>query len=119
LNGCAEELISRTTAAAATTTTATATTTVTTATATTAAAGTFLARARLINRQRPSFPILAIQALDRGFGALLSIHCHESEAAGTAGISIHYHMDLVDRSVWRKHVPKVVFSHVEGKVPDI
>src|SRR5439155_10285080 len=102
-------------AASVATTTATAAAAVTT----TAARRTLFARASLIHGQGAAFPILAIQRLDGGLGAFLGVHGNESEAPGPAGFSIHHDIDLIYRTVLRKHVPEVVFGHVKREVLNI
>jgi hypothetical protein len=93
----------------------------TVAAATTAAAAsrTFLARTSLVDRQRPAFPILAIQAQDGGFGPFLGVHGGEGEAARATGVFIHNDVDFVHRAVLSQHVPQIVFGDVKGEVPDV
>jgi len=81
--------------------------------------GTVFTRTSLIHGQGTTFPILAIQAQDGGFGPLLGVHGGEGETARAAGGFIHDDVDFIHRAVLSQHVPEIVFGDVKGKVPNV
>src|ERR1039458_9160124 len=105
-----------TAAATAATAAATAVTAATAAAAT--ATGALFARPGDVNRQGASAQLFAIQCVDGLLRLLRRAHGDESEPARTAGCPVHHQVGFDDRAVGRKGVLQVVFSDVEGKIPN-
>jgi hypothetical protein len=88
------------------------------AVATAAAWGAFFTRLGNIDGEGASAHILAVQGISRLLRLLVRAHGHESKAAGTIGHAIHYQGGFADRAVRGEGVSQVIFSGVEGKIPD-
>jgi len=87
---------------------------------TTAAAGgrSFFTRLGNIYGEGASAHILAIQGIRGLLRFLVGAHGHETKAAGTIGHAIHDEAGVRDRAMRGEGVSQVIFSGVEGKVPD-
>src|ERR1019366_9462821 len=89
-----------------------------TITAAATAAGALFARPGDVNRQGASAQLFAIQCVDGLLRLLRRVHGDEGEPARTAGCPVHHQVGFDDRAVGRKGVLQVVFSDVEGKIPN-
>ncbi len=103
----------------AATATATATVAAATSTATTAtAARTFLTGPRNINRQGAPAQFLAIESVNGLLGLFRAAHGDEAETPRTSGRPVHHEVGFHDCAMCREGILQVVFSDVEGKIPD-
>jgi hypothetical protein len=100
------------TAAAAAVTTAAIITTATTATA----AGTLFAWTGFIDGQRAAINGLAVERLGCRIGSFLGFHAYESEPARAPRELIHNQIHFNDIAVGGKHILKLIFGCVEGKI---
>ena len=87
-------------------------------TAATTTARALFARLGDVNREVAPVQCLAIQAVDGLLGLLGCAHGNEAKPARTAGGPVHHQVGLDDRAVRGERVLQVVFSGVEGKIPD-
>jgi len=89
-----------------------------TTTARTASAATALfARFGNVHRQSATVNTFAIERVDRGFRLFVRAHGDEAEAPRTTAVAIHHQIGLEYRAVSGKHILKIIFGRVEGKIP--
>ena len=88
--------------------------------ATTTAAGgrSLFTRLGHIHGQGASAHILAVQSARGLLRFLVGAHGHETKAAGTIGHAIHDQAGVRDCAMRGECVSQVIFSGVEGKIPD-
>jgi len=107
-----------TVATAASTTAAAAAATIPTAAATAAASRSFFTRPSDVDREGAPAQLFAVEGVNGLLGLLRRTHGDESEPARTAGCPVHHKVGFDNRAVRRKGVLQVVFSDVEGKIPN-
>jgi hypothetical protein len=81
-----------------------------------ASAGTIFARTRLVDSEGTAVKAVAVQRLHGSIGTFLIFHGHKGESARTPGELIHDHIDFENGAMGGKHILKLVFGCVEGKI---
>ena len=90
-----------------------------TTTAIPSAAGTFLAWARFIDRQRTTFQRFTVELIDRVLRICLTRHGDEGEAAGFAGEFVLHEHHFTDSARLSKQILKIRLSGVKREIPDV
>src|ERR1035437_593856 len=88
------------------------------AAATATATGALFARPGDVNGQGATAQLFAVQGVDGLLRLLGRAHGDEGKPARTAGCPVHHEVSFDDRAVGRKGGLQIVFSDVEGKVPN-
>jgi len=69
-----------------------------------------------IHGQRSAINAFAIERLDCGFCLFRAAHGDKAKATRTPSFAVHHQVGLEDSAVGGKHVLKIVFGCVEGKI---
>jgi len=77
------------------------------------------ARTGFIDGQSATADFLAAEGSNGGLSAFGRAHRHKAKSAGAAAHAVGNEVDFRDRAVDGEKILKIVFSGVEGKIPDI
>src|SRR5262249_50657506 len=106
-------------APAAAVATATTAATAVAAAATAAATAAFGPRLGLVDRQRATVAILAVEGLDGRLGLLLGLHFHEAEALGSPRVPVHADLGRLHGAVRLEQLRQFVVGDLVGQVADV
>src|SRR5437764_366199 len=84
-----------------------------------AATTAFGAGSSLVDRQRPTAIVLAVERVDRGLGPGVVGHLDEAEAAAPVRHAVHDHLGRLDRAILLEELDQIIRRRVVGQVAHV